>query len=249
VLSGDQETGGSYVVTVTGVLDPVGNPIGSPNTAAISGTGTALAVTGMSVYSWNNAAPQFVLELTFNHDVKDDDAMNTAENYVLTKARGETSYSPTSVVGYGGTNNTVRILFDYKKMCWNITHRVTVSNLKSHHNNALGSPNYGECNGAQFDGPQLLAELSSHWVSDYAVHLEFSDAIYSLDSTFTKWKIGALTINDCFPATPTTVQVGCAEGMTLGLDYLCGTLSGNTSMDIAGNYIGISTELIHTPEP
>lgn len=249
VISGDQETGGAYVVTVTGVLDPVGNPIGSPNTANITGVGTALAVTGVAVYTWNNGAPQFVLELTFNHGVKNDGAMTTAENYVLTKARGETSYSPTRVVGYGDTNNKIRILFDYRKMCFNITHTVTVSNLVSHHNNALGASNSAGCTGAQFDGPLLLGELSSHWVNDYAVHLEFSDAIYSLDSTFSKWKIGSLTINDCFPATPTTVQVGCAEGMTLGLDYLCGVLSGNTSMDIAGNYIGGGTELIHTPEP
>jgi hypothetical protein len=230
------------------VLDPVGNPIGSPNTAAISGTGTALAVTGMTVYVWDNPTPYFTLELTFNHAIKSDGAETNVNNFVLTKARGETGYVPFSC-DFGDTTNTIRVFFMSRKMCWNITHRVTVSNLKSHHNNALGASNYGECNGAQFDGPQLLPEASSHWVSDYAVHLEFSDAIYSLDSTFSKWKIGALTINDCFPATSTTVQVGCAEGMTLGLDYICGVLSGNTSMDIAGNYIGISTELIHTPEP
>jgi hypothetical protein len=210
--------------------------------------GTALAVTGMIVYNWNNPTPYFTLELTFNHAIKSNGAEINVNNFVLTKARGETGYVPFSC-DFGDTTNKIRVFFMSRKMCFNITHTVTVSNLVSHHNNALGASNSAGCTGAQFDGPLLLGELSSHWVNDYAVHLEFSDAIYSLDSTFSKWKIGSLTINDCFPATPTTVQVGCAEGMTLGLDYLCGVLSGNTSMDIAGNYIGGGTELIHTPEP
>ena len=247
VVSGEQEIGvNNYTLVVTGVVDPVGNPIGGPNWGYVNGQGTRLYVTGLVVDSWDNAAPEYVLELTMNVNIKNNSALWDAGNYIITKGVGDSGYHPDGV-GWGSSNNKVLLTFN-RKMAAGVTHRLTVVNLVTEHNNPLDSPTHGECVGAAFTGPLLQHEPTSWYVSSRFVALVYDADIYTLDTTTSHWYVAGRTVASAsFLGNNKTVLIEITANFTPNNMYQCGTAAGNTSVDVAGNGIQIGTTGIHVP--